>query len=45
MPDGTLYAMTGGGVQEYRPGSSNPDNTINEPAGNLGFGIAVGPAH
>lgn len=45
MPDGTLYAMTGGGVQEYRPGSSTPDNTINEPAGNLGFGIAVGPAH
>jgi hypothetical protein len=44
MPDGTLYAMTGAGVNEYRPGSSSPDNTINEPAGNLGFGIAVGPA-
>lgn len=44
-PDGTLYAMTGGGVEEYKPGSSSPDNVINEPAGNLGFGIAVGPAH
>src|SRR5690348_14897248 len=44
-PDGTLYAMTGAGVEEYKPGSSSPDNVVNEPAGNLGFGIAVGPAH
>lgn len=44
MPDGTLYAMTGAGVDEYKPGSSSPDNVINEPAGNIGFGIAVGPA-
>lgn len=44
-PDGTLYAMTGGGVDEYRPGSSSPDNSFNEPYFNLGFGIAIGPAH
>jgi len=44
-PDGTLYAMTGAGVDEYKPGSSSPDNVINEPAGNIGFGIAIGPAH
>jgi len=43
-PDGTLYAMTGGGVDEYRPGSSSPDNSFNEPYYNLGFGIAIGPA-
>lgn len=43
MRDGTLYAMTGGGIDEYKPGSSSPDNVINEPAGNDGFGIAVGP--
>jgi hypothetical protein len=45
MPDGTLYAMTGAGVNEYRSGGNSPVNTINEPVGNLGFGIAVGPAH
>ncbi|HYK52967.1 MAG TPA: hypothetical protein VEV38_05505 [Candidatus Eremiobacteraceae bacterium] len=43
-PDGTLYAMTGGGVDEYRPGSSSPDNSFNEPYYNEGFGIAIGPA-
>jgi sugar lactone lactonase YvrE len=43
--DGTLYAMTGGGVNEYRPGSSSPDNGFNEPYYNQGFGIAIGPAH
>lgn len=43
MADGTLYAMTGGGVEEYKPGSSSPDNIINEPGYNLGFGIAIGP--
>jgi len=43
--DGTLYAMTGAGVEEYRPGSSSPDNIINEPGGNVGFGVAIGPAH
>ena len=43
MPDGTVYAATGAGVNEYKPGGNTPVNTIDEPAGNLGFGIAVGP--
>jgi sugar lactone lactonase YvrE len=45
MPDGTLYAMTGSGVNEYLPGGSSPVNVISEPTGNEGYGIAVGPAH
>lgn len=42
-PDGTLYAMTGGGIDEYEPGSQTPNDIIQEPAGNAGFGIAIGP--
>lgn len=44
MPDGTLYAMTESGVDEYLPGGRSPVNVINEPTGNEGFGIAVGSA-
>lgn len=44
MRDGTLYASTGSGINEYMPGASSPVNTINA-FGQLGFGIAVGPAN
>lgn len=43
MSDGTLYASTGSGVNEYLPGGNSPVNTINA-INQLGFGIAVGPA-
>jgi hypothetical protein len=44
LPDGTLYAATGDGINEYKPGGSTPVNNITAPVGNFGFGIAVGPA-
>jgi DNA-binding beta-propeller fold protein YncE len=43
MPDGTLYAATGSGVDEYLPGGSSPVNSIHAQA--QGVGVAVGPSH
>jgi sugar lactone lactonase YvrE len=43
MPDGTMYAMNGSGVDEYLPGGSEPVNTIG--IGGQGVGVAVGPSH
>jgi hypothetical protein len=43
LADGTLYAATGSGVDEYKPGASSPFNSITA-QGVVGFGIAVGPA-
>jgi hypothetical protein len=43
VPDGTLYASIGGGINEYLPGGSSPVNTIYA-INQFGFGVAVGPA-
>jgi hypothetical protein len=44
MPDGTLYASNGDGVDEYAPGGSTPVNVINA-YDDQGYGVAVGPAN
>jgi hypothetical protein len=43
LPDGTLYASTGSGVDEYKPGANSPTNSITDQNVD-GFGVAVGPA-